>query len=135
MEELIIIFKTENQIAIPFLCSRNVLIEDKILFENNSNSEILEGKVTKIDIENELVTVINDNEQFIVNNQNCFFPIIEVYNNQKKFFNKQEVEREKITFSTICPKCEKHSRNLENCSQNHNSCLKNQIKPYAFIKL
>lgn len=135
MEELIIIFRIENDVSIPILCSRNVLIDDNILFENHLNEEILEGKVINIETENQIVTVLNKNEQFFVNYQSCFFPIIEVYMHQLKLSHKQEIYRENITFSTICPKCEKHSRDLQNCSEHKSSCMKNKIKPYAFIKL
>lgn len=135
MEDLIIIFRKENDVSIPILCSRNILIDDNILFENYLNDEILEGKVINIETENQIVTVSNKNEQYIVNYQSCFFPIIEVYMNRTELLHKQEIIRENITFSTICPKCEKHSRDLQNCSEHKSSCMKNKIKPYAFIKL
>lgn len=135
MEELIIIFKKENGLSQPILCSRNILVDDNVLFENDSIGEILEGKVIKIESENQLVNILKGNEHHIVNYDNCFFPIIEVYADQTKLSHGQEVDRENIFFLTICPKCEKHSRNLDNCKEHENSCMKNKIKPYAFIKL
>jgi hypothetical protein len=136
MEIFTIIIKEESNecLKVPFLCSKEIFLNDKIFFENEKDSRVLEGIVEKIDYENQLVTVINDRERLEINYNNCFFPIIEVYNNQD-FFHKQEITRNNLYFSNICPKCEKNSRDLENCSYTLIECSKKEKKPYAFIKL
>lgn len=120
---------------IPYLCSRNIFLDDKIFFEHGSDNTILEGVVDNFSSDNQFVKVVHKNETIEVKVENCFFPIIEVYNFNLELENKMEISRDKLEFSTICPACEKNSRDLENCSYTNDSCLKNKTKSYAFIKL
>lgn len=134
MEEFIIIFTKKDEEYLPYICSKNILLNDKIFFESEGSFQISEGVVSNLDIENQLVTIISNNEQQIVNYKNCFFPIIEVYKEDKEFKHKEIVTRNDFTLSTICPHCEKNSRELENCNELPSDCKKNKTKSYAFIK-
>jgi DNA gyrase/topoisomerase IV subunit B len=136
METFTIILKEEHNslTKVPFLCSKEIFLKDKIFFELEKNLEILDGIVEEIDYENQLVTILNNNKTFSANYKKCFFPIIEVFNNGE-IFHKQEIQRDKLYFSNICPKCEKNSRDLDNCSFTLQECSKKEKKPYAFIKL
>lgn len=132
MEEYIVIFKNDQGVVFPFLCSNSVCLEDNILFE--INEEILEAVVKKIDIVNQTVTVLSNNQSIEIEQDKCFFPIIELYNKNNHFTHKQIVQRDELKFSTICPECEKNSRSLNDCSVSENTCKKNKLKPYAFKK-
>jgi hypothetical protein len=135
MEKFIIIKHFIGDNMTPYLCSRNIFLDDKIFFEDGSDNTILEGIVDNFSSDNQFVKVIHKNQIIDVKVENCFFPIIEVYNVNLELENKMEISRDKLEFSTICPACEKNSRDLENCLHTNESCLKNKTKPYAFIKL
>lgn len=132
MEQFIVIFKNNQGDETPFLCSDSICLEDKILFENGS--EIRETIVKKIDAENQIVTILDDNQFIEIESDKCFFPIIELYNKNNHFTHKQIVSRDELKFSTICPECEKNSRSLRDCTLPENTCKKNKLKPYAFKK-
>jgi len=136
METFTIILKEEHNslIKVPFLCSKEIFLKDKIFFEPEKNLEILDGIVEEIDYENQLVTILHNNKTFSIDYKKCFFPIIEVFNSGE-IIHKQEIQRDKLYFSNICPKCEKNSRDLDNCSFTLYECSKKEKKPYAFIKL
>lgn len=132
MEELIVITKKESNKILSYLCSNTLCLEDTILFENDS--EILEAIVKKIDIVNQTVTILSNNQSIEIEQDKCFFPIIELYNKNNHFTHKQIVQRDELKFSTICPECEKNSRSLNDCSVSETICKKNKLKPYAFKK-
>ncbi len=136
METFIIITKEESDkgLKTSFLCSKEVFLNDKIFFESENTPVLQEGIVEKIDNDNQLVTILNNKKTFVVDYNNCFFPIIELFNNDG-IFHKQEIKRDELYFSNICPKCKNNSRELENCSYSKNECLKQEKKPYAFIKI
>jgi len=132
MEEFVVILKKEEKENLSFLCSKSICLEDRILFENNS--QILEGIVEKIDTVNQLVTTKTQKQPIDVELDKCFFPIIELYNQNNEFSHKQILLRDDLKFSTICPECEKNSRSISDCIVAENIYKKNNLKPYAFKK-
>jgi hypothetical protein len=136
METFIIITKeeTDKSLKTSFLCSKKIFLNDKIFFESENNPVIQEGIVEKIDNDNQLVTLINNQRTFLADYNNCFFPIIELFNNGD-ISHKQEINRDELYFSNICPKCKNNSRELENCKHSKDECSKQNKKPYAFIKI
>lgn len=135
MEEFIIIKYFTGDKMTPYLCSQKIFKEDTIFFESDIDNVFLQGVVEKFSSDNQFVKVLHQNQIIDVKAENCFFPIIEVYNTDLEIPNKLNISRDRLNFSTICTTCMKNSRDLENCSINMDSCQKNQTKPYAFIKL
>ena len=131
MEEFVVILKKEEKENVSFLCSKSIYVEDRILFENDS--QISEGIVEKIDIVNQLVKTKIEEQPIDVELDKCFFPIIELYNKNNEFSHKQIILRDELKFSTICPECEKNSRSISDCIISETTCKKNKLKPYAFI--
>lgn len=132
MEEFIII----KQSGTPYLCSEFICLNDEILFESERNSDIFfKGIVKEIDSENQLVTIDSDNQQFIREIDICFFPIIELFKNNRDSLHKTKILRSELYFKNICTQCLKESREIKNSECIENNCKKNNTKPYAFIKL
>lgn len=121
-----------------YLCSEDILLDDLILFTKKNDNNFQLGRAIEI-INNSKVTVeikSNDDTPKLVKNLNktdCYFPIIEIFNNFDNDIKIKKIKRNKISFKTICPKCNLNPRENTICVLGNNSCMKSDKKPYAYI--
>lgn len=138
MEEFYII-KHEQKF---YLCSKDVLIDDVVFFKNLEEDNYKFGKIKQI-YDNTLVSLLPiefndklDNNAHLINDikiENCFYPIIELFNNFEEDIKISKIKRKNITLKTICPKCKTNPRDNRLCSQDSLNCMKSEKKSYAYI--
>jgi hypothetical protein len=142
MEEFAVI----NFLGKLHLCSQNICLEDKIFFYlDQSKERMLIGHVENIDKESGIVSVKIKYDEFTqktfnqsfkiyeVDINNCYYPIIEIFNNFEGQKEITKINRDQLEFKTICPHCFKNSRELEDCQTPKENCKKLNKKSYAFI--
>lgn len=124
-----------------YLCSEDILLDDLILFTKKDGNKFQWGKVIEI-INNSKVTVEiksentkSDTPKLVknLNKSDCYFPIVEFFNNFNDDIEITRIKRNKIKFKTICPKCNMNPRDNTICIIENISCGKSDKKPYAYI--
>jgi len=144
MEEFAII----NFLGKLHLCSQNICLEDKIFFYLDRSKDImLIGHVEKIDKKYGTVSIKIKYDEYTqkafdqsfkiyeIDINDCYYPIIEIFDNFDKTELTTKVNRDQLEFKTICPSCFKNSRELDDCQTPKENCKKLNKKPYAFIKI